>query len=115
MPRLPIRLRVVAALLAAAAALAAGSGPASAGAACTVSGGDDFSEWSLTVTSRSGISCSGAKAVIRSCAKKRSVPGWRVSVASSKGPKFSKKRGPQRFSTMAAGGSPKCVAAAYGY
>lgn len=106
-------------LLATTLALAAGAAaPASAGAACTVNGGNGGNregEWSLTVTSRSGISCTGAKAVIRSCAKKRSVPGWRVSIASSKGPTFRKKNGSMRFSTMAAGGSPKCVSAAYGY
>lgn len=103
-------------LLAITAALAASSAaPASAHAACSVSGGSGEGEWSLTVTSRSGISCTGAKAVIRSCGKKRSVPGWRVSVGSGKGPTFRKKNGSMRFSTMAAGGSPKCVSAAYGY
>ena len=103
-------------LLATTAALAASTAaPANASTACTVNGGNGDGEWSLTVTSRSGISCTGAKAVIRSCAKKRSVPGWRVSIASSKGPTFRKKNGSMRFSTMAAGGSPKCVSAAYGY
>ncbi|MEH3053368.1 MAG: hypothetical protein PGN13_05070 [Patulibacter minatonensis] len=87
--------------------------PLTAGANCQVNGeyGPD-SEWSLIVKKRTNISCTGAKAVIRSCGKKSKVNGWKVSV--KHGIVFTKTDGSRKFTAMGAGGSPKCVAAAYG-
>lgn len=90
-------------------------GGAGTPAACQVDGGGDMSEWTLIVTSLTGLECADAKAVIDVCAKQDTVPDWTVSVTSSKGPVFTSNDGAKSFATQAAGGSPKCVQVAYGY
>ncbi len=90
-------------------------GGAAAPASCQADGGGDMSEWTLIVTSLTGLECAGALDVIKVCAEANEVPDWTVSVASSTGPVFTSKDGTKSFATQAAGGSPKCVQVVYGY
>lgn len=87
--------------------------PSTAQAACVVSGGqsgDTPSEWSLTVTSSRGVSCSQAKRVMRKCGEASRVPGWRVTDVPGIDVKFTRRGNSHRwFRAYEAGGSPRCL------
>ena len=83
--------------------------------ACKADGGGPQSEWTLVVTKLTGLDCTAALAVIKTCDEQKEIPDWTVSVTAPVGPIFTSKDGTKSFETQAAGGSPKCVQAAYGF
>lgn len=91
------------------------STPDAATPSCKADGGGPQSEWTLIVTSMTGLDCAAALAVIKTCDEQKEVPDWTVSVTAPSGPVFTSKDGTKSFDTQGAGGSPKCVQAAFGF
>lgn len=89
---------------------AVGAGPASAVPPCTVSGGGNMNEWSMTMTYGKNVKCSEAKRVMTTCGAKSKVPGWKVKVTDGRA-RFTKTGTSKRFVALLAGGSAPCVEA----
>lgn len=91
---------------------AGGAGVTPAGAAsatCSVQGERDGYEWGAQIVKRVKISCTGAKAVLKSCDKNDKLPsGWTVTIKNGTVTLRKKSQG-RSFQARLAGASPSCI------